>query len=170
MRKFWFLACLSLCACDKKLERPPAPAIAIAPVHAEPPQTPPPEEHIAEGMGLLLRAHPKRTGEVELLAANATREPIRVQPRLAVERRTTDGWVIVEPLSNVSLRHDCERPPSECVTLAPGAELFPPAWLGKAGDAQCACTGCGADIQGELRFVAMSCNMRTRYNSEPFTR
>lgn len=89
-----------------------------------------------------------------------------VGPRLVVQRREGTEWEDVS--ANVDLRFDCRSEAPECATLAPGAVLMPPAWLGTLGDAQCICTRCANAPAGTYRFVAQSCGGDHRVEGEPF--
>ncbi|MCB9601250.1 MAG: hypothetical protein H6721_15550 [Sandaracinus sp.] len=97
---------------------------------------------------------------VELVAGDVLRvrnvgtEPTRVRGAVRLERHDGEAWTS-QPIA-FGLRARCGDAIPECVTLAPGAELLPPAWLGTVGDAQCDCDRC-APAEGELRFVLESC-------------
>ncbi len=78
----------------------------------------------------------------------------RLQGRVSVQRQDGNSW---EELTGVfGLRARCQDEIPDCVDLAPGGELLPPAWLGSRGDAQCACNRC-APVDGTVRFVVRSC-------------
>ena len=93
------------------------------------------------------------TGDV-LRVRNVGTETARVRGAVRLERHAGDAWTS-QPIV-FGLRARCGEAVPECVTLAPGAELLPPAWLGTVGDAQCDCDRC-APAEGELRFVLESC-------------
>lgn len=78
----------------------------------------------------------------------------RLRGRVSVQRQNGDTW---EELTGVfGLRPHCQAEVPDCLDLAPGGELLPPAWLGTRGDAQCACNRC-APVDGTVRFVVRSC-------------
>jgi hypothetical protein len=91
---------------------------------------------------------------------------LRTSMALEVEH---DGVFGPTQQTSLTLRYDCAQEPSTCVTLAPGAELIPPAWFGTWGDAQCVCTRCGPVEAGTYRFVATTCDGAHRIEGTPFT-
>lgn len=102
---------------------------------------------------------------------NRGTETVRLRSAVALELKEGEAWSDV-PVE-LALRMDCETPVDDCVSLAPGAELIPPAWNGKRGDAQCDCERC-VDLPGEVRFVVQSCapegHRPHEVRSEPLTR
>lgn len=173
-RWFLFVLALGLFGCKsakapwRRLVVPAAPEAPAVP--PEPPRVAPIEERIVDGMGLTIRAHTQNENGVEFVVANAGREPISVSPELVLETKTGGEWRASEPRTTVVLRRDCATPPSECVTVAPGAEWFPPRWKAIAGASTCADAAEGNAIVGELRFVAKSCDGTTRYVGDAFRR
>lgn len=85
---------------------------------------------------------------------NRGTEAVRLSSTVALEVKEGESWSDV-PME-FTLRMDCETPPEECITLAPGAEFIPPTWTGMRGDAQCDCERC-VPQPGEVRFVVKSC-------------
>lgn len=173
-RWFLFAVAVGLCGCKsakapwQRLTVSAAPAAPATP--PEPPRTAPIEVRIVDGMGLTIRAHTQNDEGVELVVANAGREPINVSSELVLEAKTIGEWRAVEPRTVVAIRRDCATPPSECVSLAPGAEWFPPRWPAVAGTSACAASPEGTAAVGELRFVAKSCDGATRYVGDAFRR
>jgi hypothetical protein len=80
-----------------------------------------------------------------------------------------DGAFVPTDRGGLTLRYDCAQEPPACVTLAPGAELIPPEWLGTWGDVQCVCTRCGPVEPGTYRFVVTTCDGAHRVEGTPFT-
>lgn len=118
---------------------------------------------------LALRGTPSRGARgVEIVVENRGEDLARVAPSLALERRGEGGRF--EPVRSVqlALRAGCDTPPPECLELAPGAALHPPAWLGTEGDAQCGCERCTPAEPGTYRFVARSCGGTHVVPGEPF--
>ncbi len=131
---------------------------------AEPTHAPP----VDPGPAPVLRVvgAPDRDGQVTIRVENHGTEQTELRGALALERRAGESW---EPArASLDLRYSCEERAPECVTLAPGAVLIPPAWLGTWGDAQCVCTRCGPADEGTYRLVVTSCNGAHRIESEPF--
>lgn len=86
---------------------------------------------------------------------------------VTLQQRDGDAWADVDGAS-LDLRFSCREEAPECLTLAPGAVLLPPPWLGTIGDAQCICTRCGPAEAGTYRFVVRSCNGAHEALGEPF--
>lgn len=130
--------------------------------------TPPRPPELTEGMGLRLRGTVAPSRHVTIATSNAGSEVVRLESQLRVERMDDGEWEEVDGVHGLLLRADCQAPQAECVSLVPGAELYPPEWLGMLGDAQCVCTGCGPAPAGTYRFVAHSCEGDRVYRGEPF--
>ena len=129
----------------------------------------PPETHAGEGGGLALHGDPSRPGRaVGLRVANTGSTTLSIDSALAIERASGERFAPLEGMGRVTLRGSCESVAPRCVTLAPGAEIFPPDWLGTTGDSQCACEECAPVPAGRYRFVARSCDGRKTYAGEPF--
>ena len=125
--------------------------------------------HAGEGGGLALHGDPSRPGRaVGLRVANTGSTTLSVDAALTIEREANGRFAPLEGIGRVTLRRSCEATAPGCVTLAPGAEIFPPDWLGTTGDAQCACEECGPAPAGRYRVVAKSCDGAKTYASEPF--
>lgn len=115
---------------------------------------------------LRITGTPERDGPVAIRVENHGTDAAELSGRLIVEHREGEAW---EPArASLDLRYSCEDRAPECLTLAPGAVLIPPAWLGTWGDAQCVCTRCGPADPGSYRLVATSCSGAHRIESDPF--
>ncbi len=108
-------------------------------------------EGTAEGAGepgpppeVAVRTEVDRYGRLTLAVENHGADAARLAPRVVVEERAGDGFRAVETAS-LPLSVDCDAAPPECVTLAPGAVLYP-----------CDCGGCDA-VRGTHRFAVRSC-------------
>lgn len=108
----------------------------------------------------------RHTRSVGLRIENRGTDQASVRGRVTVQRRQRGDWEDYD--SNVDLRFDCDARAPDCATLAPGAVLIPPPWLGKRGDAQCACDRCADAPAGVYRFVARSCGGTHAIEGEPF--
>lgn len=119
---------------------------------------------------LALRGTPQpHGGTVEIALENRGDELARVAPRITVERADASGaFAPIDGIASLTLRPDCAHEADACVELAPGAALYPPAWLGTRGDAQCICTRCAPVEAGTYRFVVTSCGGAHRVEGEPF--
>lgn len=164
MRLRWvaFLVLLVTACGSKRADdrAPPAQGATNAP-----PEHPP---ELTEGMGLRLRGTVATSRNVSIAVANAGSGPVRLESQLRVERLDDGEWEEVDAVHGLLLRADCRSPQAECVSLVPGAELYPPDWLGMFGDAQCDCTRCGPAPAGTYRFVAHSCDGDRVYRGESF--
>lgn len=139
-----------------------APAAATA----EPESEPEPEATPT----VRVRGEVQTDGGVAIVIESRGEAETTLGPRIVVERQVGDGFEPVEGVAGVTLRTSCEvNEAPACTTLAPGAELRPPAWLGTIGDAQCICTRCGPAPAGVYRFVVESCHGTQRVEGEPFT-
>jgi hypothetical protein len=118
--------------------------------------------------GLSVRGEPLGAGEIVPVIEARGDAPVRVKRAIGVERRDGERWTAV-PVRNLTLRPDCEHAADACITLVRGGGLRPPAWNGKSGDAQCACTTCTAAPAGEYRFVLESCEGPGRVTGAPFS-
>jgi hypothetical protein len=116
-----------------------------------------------------VRARPDALDGIGLVVESRGSSPSRLSPEVQVERETDKGW---EPVATLSLRWSCgESTPTGsegCVTLAPGAEMRPPAWERAMGKAQCGCEDCEAAEEGRYRFVVQSCKEEHRLEGEAF--
>lgn len=123
-----------------------------------------------EGGGLALHGEPHPPGRlVRVRVANTGTAPLELAAEMSVEREQSGSWSPVVGLGSITVRPSCEVEARACTTLAPGAELFPPDWLGTSGDAQCACEACVPVEHGRYRFVVSSCDGARRFTGEPFT-
>jgi len=123
-----------------------------------------------EGGGLALHGEPHQRGRlVRVRLANTGTAPVMLAAAMSVEREQGGSWSPVAGLGSITVRPSCEVAAPACTTLAPGAELFPPDWLGTTGDAQCACEACVPVEHGSYRFVVSSCDGARRFTGEPFT-
>lgn len=119
-------------------------------------------------VGLSVRGEPRAHGEIAPLVEARGEAPVRVKRTIAVERREADRWVAV-PVRDLTLRPDCEHAADVCVTLVHGGGLFPPAWNGTSGAAQCTETTSRAVPAGTYRFRLESCEGEATVPGEPFT-
>jgi hypothetical protein len=169
---------IALGACDgcKRKERaehttPGQPAGQSAQPSSSDPATPALEPEVVAGEhgGLRLEASPTESGRaVRLRVANTSRQPVALGAEVVVEVLRGDAFVPVDEMGALTLRPSCETTAPPCTTLVPGAELFPPDWLGTFGDAQCACEECWPAPAGTYRIAVTSCDGRRRYLSPPF--
>lgn len=97
---------------------------------------PPPE--------VAVRAEVDRYGRLTLAVENRGREPARLAPEVAAAQGPT-----------LALTVGCDEEPPECVTLAPGAVLYP-----------CECGGCD-ELRGTFRFAVRSCTGDHRIEGDP---
>ena len=96
-------------------------------------------------------------------------EPAELSSSVALQRRDGDGWVDVDG-GELHLRFACDEEIPDCLTLAPGAVLLPPAWNGTTGTTQCECDGrCPDAPAGTYRFVVRSCSRAHAVEGEPFS-
>jgi hypothetical protein len=117
----------------------------------------------------VVRGEPQPGGAVDVIVENHGREPVELAATLEVEGQGPGGFAPVEGIAGLSLRRSCEEPGDACLSLVPGAELHPPAWLGTIGDAQCICTRCAPAPAGRYRFVVATCDGGHRVEGEAFT-
>ena len=164
------LALLGACGSPPPQETTPAPA-ADPPVAAEAePTEAPGVTAVAPGAiaTVSLTGTPASVGQnVAISVTNRGASTVELRSALAVE--VLENGAFVPSRSALSLRYDCAHEASACVTLAPGAELVPPEWLGTWGDTQCVCTRCGPVDPGTYRFVATTCDGASRVEGTAFT-
>jgi hypothetical protein len=127
----------------------------------DPPDTPP-----ANAPRVIVRGEPGEGRSVAIAIENHAEAPVSLARAIAVEERSGGSWRVVET-AGLSLRSTCDAEAPECLTLQPGAELYPPEWLGTRGDAQCICTRCVPVESGSYRFVVTTCE-GARIEGEPF--
>lgn len=132
-------------------------------------ETPTPRAPAGPPPVLAVRAERTRDRTFAPVVQNRGRELARISSRLVLEREGEDAFEAV-PSVDLSLRWDCATAAPECVELAPGAELRPPAWLGTLGDAQCDCERCADAPAGTYRFVVTTCDGDHRIVGDAFTR
>lgn len=107
-------------------------------------------------------------GEVTPRVESRGDEPAELSSRVALQRRSGEAWEDVDG-GELHLRFGCDEDIPECLTLAPGAVLLPPAWTGKTGTTQCECEGrCPDASPGTYRFVVRSCSRAHAIEGEPF--
>jgi hypothetical protein len=127
------------------------------------------ETTAGEGGGLALHGDPTTDGRrVAIRLANTGTAQVELAAAITVEREVDGTWSALDGVASITLRRSCEVEAPPCTTLAPGAEFFPPDWLGTIGDAQCMCTRCGPASAGRYRFVVRSCHGARRYDGDPF--
>jgi hypothetical protein len=113
------------------------------------------------------RAGPEGPGEWTPVIQNRGADLARLAKQVTVEREENGEW---RGIATLSLRWSCEQAPEEgCVSLVPGAELQPPAWLGRGGEAQCACPDCEPMPSGRYRFVVRTCQGTHALPGEAFS-
>jgi hypothetical protein len=112
------------------------------------------------------RADPDAAGEWVPVVQNRGSKPVQLSRDLTVQREADGAWT---DTATLALRWSCEGPvEGGCVSLHPGGELRPPAWLGRAGKAQCACADCERAAGGRYRFVVRSCDDAHLVAGAPF--
>ncbi len=146
-------------------EATPPPAEAVEEVAAPPTTAAPPP---GPAPTLALVATPGPDG-VAISIANHGGADASLRSAVVVEVDEGGSFSGAPSSSTLALRYDCAREPEPCVTLAPGAELLPPAWLGTWGDMQCVCTRCGPVAPGRYRLVVTTCDGAHRVESNAFT-
>jgi len=93
---------------------------------------------------------------------------VKLKPTVRVERQAGERWLPVVA-SGLALQFSCAAEQTDCVTLAPGAELLPPAWPAAEGRGACgACEACPVIDAGEYRFVIEACDGNSTVASEAF--
>ena len=143
-----------------------SPSADSIPSEPEPVAAPPPS---GEAPTISLTGTPaSATQHVAISVTNhgATSAELGTSIGLEVQR---DGAFVPAQRTSLALRYDCAQEAPACVTLAPGAELIPPEWLGTWGDVQCVCTRCGPAEAGTYRFVLTTCDGAHRIEGTPFT-
>ncbi len=156
---FALLACGSRDAAHASGEREASPTASDAPAG----------EGTAALEGIRVRATVQRGGEIELAVDHRGGSTVRLRPTVRVEH-SVDGSFRPLDVSGLSLRADCATPPPECIELAAGGGLRPPAWNGRSGAGQCVGASAGsAAPNGTYRVVVTSCDGSARATSEPFT-
>jgi hypothetical protein len=139
------------------------PADPVNPSDPTSPSDPPP----SDAPRVIVRGTPNDPGRLVAIAIeNHAEAAVSLSRELVVEVQRGDSWSTVTT-AGLSLRSTCEAEAPECVTLQPGAELYPPEWLGTQGDAQCICTRCVPVESGTYRFVVTTCE-GARIEGEPF--
>lgn len=121
----------------------------------------------SEAPELSLLATPGRAS-VAFSIANHGASAVSLRTDVAVEVGQEGSFAALSSASTLTLRYDCEHEAERCVTLAPGAELLPPAWLGTSGDMQCVCTRCVPVEAGSYRFAVTTCDGAHRVESNAF--
>lgn len=116
---------------------------------------------------LRITGTPEPDRRVAIRVENRGTESAELRGSLGLQRLRGDRWEDARAAS-LELRWSCEDEAPRCVTLAPGAVLLPPEWLGTSGDAQCRCARCSPIEAGTYRFVATSCDGAHTIEGEPF--
>jgi hypothetical protein len=173
MRGGWLGVVLAFSSCGGQPEpsRPVPESTAVAPTTAPPASTaPPPPTTTAtpsEPPTLVFAATPV-TSHVAMSIANHGASETSLAARVIVEVEHDGAFAEVPSTSALALRYDCAHEAEHCVTLAAGAELLPPDWLGTWGDMQCVCTRCGPVEPGNYRLVVTTCDGSHRTTSNTF--
>jgi hypothetical protein len=150
---------------------PGQPAGQSAEPAASDPATPALEPELIAGEhgGLLLEATQREGSRaVRLRVANTGGVAVELGAAVVVEVQRGGAFERAGDVGAITLRPSCDATAPRCTTLVPGAELFPPDWLGTFGDAQCACEECFPAPAGTYRVAVLSCDGRRRYVSAPF--
>ena len=134
---------------------------------APPPSAPPTSIAPSAPPTLTFVATPSHTG-VALSIANHGSVGASLSAHVIVEVEHAGTFAAAPATSALTLRYDCAHEADACVTLAPGAELLPPEWLGTSGDMQCACERCVPVEPGSYRLVVTSCDGAHRVESNTF--
>ena len=95
---------------------------------------------------------------------------IQLNTTVKIQEKTSEGWREA-PVTNLRLRASCEASAAkECMTLAAGASLQPPAWTGSYCSSQCLanCNLDGPAPPGTYRYVISSCDGKHKFVSPPF--
>lgn len=165
---------LAACGSPPPQETTPAPAAQQEGI----PDRPAPEPEVAEEPPrpagprptLAIVGTPAAVGQhVAISITNRGSSAAELGASLAIEVERDGTFVATEQASALTLRYDCAHDAPACLTLAPGAELLPPEWLGTWGDMQCICTRCGPVEPGTYRFVVTTCDGAHRVEGTPFT-
>jgi hypothetical protein len=177
------LACLSLalaftsCGGEPEPTRPEPPATETA--RPTPSEAPASDETAEPATGAALPTDvlpdvsfvaTNGTDGVAMSLANRGASEISLRTSVIVEVESAGSFAAAPSTSSLALRYDCTHEAERCVTLAPGAELQPPAWLGTWGDMQCRCTRCGPVEPGSYRLVVTTCDGSHRVESNTFAR
>jgi hypothetical protein len=142
---------------ESALDHPPDPEVLPPPV-LDPPPEPAPQVTVGHEVS--------RYGVVSVSIANRSEGPARVALRLLVEREVEAAFVPADDLGSFELSVEGTAEP--CIELLSGAELRE-AWSCLRGDAHgSAAAACVAAERGRYRFVATSCDGRSRTEGEAF--
>lgn len=154
------LVAIVLASCGRKeAPKPVAPHVA----HEEAPATgsaenapetapaPPP-------VPLVLQLHVERSVDgVGLRVIHGGEGPVELAQEVVLERAQGDAWEALP--HKLHLRLTCQE--QGCITLAPGAELTAPPWLGSASGERCDAL-LPRPPAGTYRLVVRSCDGRAR--------
>jgi len=131
--------CLAGCGGHDRAERArsgrPARSASAASAAADPRADPAPRSTPAGPIAIDARV--ERGGGVSIRVVNRSEHTLQLDSVATLERRTGAHWTRA---TDIRLLLSCETPRARCVTLAPGAELIPPA---------CACPRCSALEPGQ---------------------
>lgn len=113
---------------------------------------------------------------IEVRVQNHGDKPVKLASRVRVESvtsaaraRASSGAAAVVAGEGPDLRWSCAQPVQPCVTLAPGAELIPPALPGRKDRGACgACAECPDVAAGGYQLVVTECEGHAEAKSEPF--
>lgn len=106
---------------------------------------------------------------IALSVQNHAETSVSLKSAVRVERVAGDRWESVTA-TGLALRDSCASEAPACVTLAPGAELLPPAWPAVIARGQCgACPACPAIADGEYKFVVEACENNSIATSTAFS-
>ena len=138
---------------------PPSTGTVVPPSTEAPVPSDPPDLRLVATPG---------AGSVALSIANHGASAVSLRTAVAIEVDHAGAFAELSSASTLALRYDCEHEAERCVTLAPGAELLPPDWLGTSGDVQCVCTRCAPVEAGSYRFAVTTCDGAHRVESNAF--
>lgn len=103
-------------------------------------------------------------GMVVVRVQNHGDQPVQLSTRAPL-MQVSNGLGKLVPSGPYRLRWSCDAEPERCVTLAPGAELIPPAWPTRKGQGQCgACAECTDVEPGSYQVTLVSCDEQASTN------
>lgn len=100
-------------------------------------------------------------GGVSVSVANHDNTSLKFAAEMQLQKWHKNSW---QGEHIVRLDRDCSHQTTTCVELAPGAELFPPAF----SHAFCGCKPCQGLTPGRYRFAAQTCDHKRILASEAF--
>lgn len=113
------------------------------PILAWKPQAPPPY--------IVVSAAAQHASAVSISIANHDTTTHSLSSSFQIQRQSNGQWHHQQTLE---LRKDCTSKVERCMELAPGAEVFPPAFA----QGMCGCKRCSGLIKGIYRVVVQTCD------------